>query len=141
MAENVRIIKKQSSELDVEYVTKLAEEFKKSKAFEEEVAKRTSAMKAELNKIVQENGIEDDKGHIWLEIGDLKLKRERRVQRTLDTESASNWAKQNGHWDDVKEIIEVLDEDKLLGLAWSNEEVAEKVQSFYVEKETWAFKA
>jgi hypothetical protein len=35
----------------------------------------------------------------------------------------------------------MLDEDKLLALAWENEDIAETVQDFYVEKETWAFKA
>ena len=34
-----------------------------------------------------------------------------------------------------------VDEDKLLGLAWNDEAVAEQVEQMYVVKEVWAFKA
>jgi hypothetical protein len=37
--------------------------------------------------------------------------------------------------------VEVLSEDKLLGLAWNDEEIAKQIQTFYIEKESWAFKA
>jgi hypothetical protein len=86
-------------------------------------------------------GMEDDKGHLWLSVGDAKLKRERRVSRSLDLDSARAWAEENGHWDDIKEVVEVLSEDKLLNLAWVNKDLEETIQSFYIEKETWAFKA
>ena len=51
------------------------------------------------------------------------------------------WAKETGHWDEIKEVVEMLSEDKLLGLAWNNKELEEVIQGFYSERESWAFKA
>jgi hypothetical protein len=135
-----RIVKRQE-ELNTEYVERLVKEYKDSKKVLEDIEKRTNGLKKELNDYVQEYGMEDDKGHLWLSVGDTKLKRERRVSRSLDLSGARAWAEENGHWDDVKEIVETLSEDKLLNLAWVNKDLEETIQSFYIEKETWAFKA
>lgn len=123
-----------------EYVARLVEEFKKSKEAIDTLEKRHNDMKKELSALVDSNGYEDDKGHRWLEIGGFELKRERRVSRVLDTNSVEFWAKENGYWEQIMEIREVLSEDKLLGLAWSHPELSDIIQRFYVEKESWAFK-
>lgn len=135
----MRVVKRES-QIDQDYVERLVNDYKKSKELQEQLEKRTNDMKKELSKLVEDNGVVDDKGHLWLEVGDLKLKRERRVSRSLDAQSVETWAKENGHWDDIKKTIEVLDEDLLVGLAWDNEELAETIQGFYIEKEIWAFK-
>lgn len=136
-----RVVKRQeTSELNTEYIERLAEEYKKSKQVLEDIEKRTNSLKKELNDIVIEHGVADDKGHLWVQIGDIKLKRERRVSRSFDADSARAWAEESGHWDEVKEIVEVVSEDKMLGLAWSDASLAPTIQSFYVEKESWAFK-
>lgn len=129
-----------STEINTTYLQRLTEEFKKSKEALESLEKRHNDMKKELTEAVISHGSVDNNGHIWLEIGDFKLKRERRVSRSFDTNRATEWAKENGYWDDVKEVIEVLSEDKVLGLAWTNDDLKDTVQSFYTEKEVWAFK-
>lgn len=137
-----RVVKRQSeTELNIEYVQRLAEEYKKSKEVLEDIEKRTNSLKKELNDIVIEHGVVDDKGHLWVQVGDTKLKRERRVSRSFDTQGAEDWAKSTGNWDAIKETVEVVSEDKVLGLAWSDESINQIVQGFYIEKETWAFKA
>lgn len=141
MSDNVRVIKKQNKEMDVAYVTKLAEEFKKAKEATAVFEKRMTDLKKELTSVVEEFGVADDKGSLWVEVGDMKLKRERRVQTVFNNNEAVVWAQANGYWDDVKEVVEILSEDKLLGLAWNNKELEDTIQGFYVEKETWAFKA
>jgi hypothetical protein len=125
----------------LDYYERLAQEFKKSKEGIDALTKRQNAMKAELIEAIKEHGFEDDKGHKWLKVGALELKYERRVSRSFDEGAADNWAHETGRWDDLKRTVEMLDEDKLLALAWENEDVAETIQEFYVEKETWAFKA
>lgn len=124
-----------------DYYERLAQEFKKSKEGIEALTKRQNEMKAELVKAIQENGYEDDKGHLWYKVGAMELKYERRVSRSLNSEAAEQWARELGIWDDLKEIVERLDEDKLLGYAWNHKEAEETIQGFYVEKESWAFKA
>ena len=124
-----------------EYYARLAQEFRKSKETIDVLAKRQNEMKAELVTALKENGYEDDKGHMWWTLDDKELKYERRVSRSLNTQAAEAWARENGLWDDLKEIIEVLSEDKLLGYAWNHKDLEETIQSFYEEKESWAFKA
>lgn len=124
-----------------EYYERLAQEYKKSKEALDMLTKRQNEMKAELVEAIKEQGYEDDKGHKWLKLGSMELKYERRVSRSFDEFAADAWAHETGRWDELKRVVEMLDEDKLLALAWENEDVAETIQAFYVEKETWAFKA
>ncbi len=131
----------ETKEFDKDYTKRLVEEYKKHKDMLEGVQKRVDAFKAELTDALVQHGQPDEKGNLWIELGDIELKRERRVSRSFNASAAEAWAKQNGHWDVVKEVIEVLSEDKLLGLAWNNEEIQEKIKEFYVEKEVWALKA
>lgn len=123
------------------YTRKVVEDFKNHKAMLDQVQKRADALKAELTEMLIAHGKPDEKGNIWIDLGDLELKRERRISKSFNTSAAEAWAKENGHWDTVREVIEVLSEDKLLGLAWNDEAIQEKVKTFYVEKETWALKA
>jgi hypothetical protein len=134
----MRVIKRE--EPNNEYLERLAEEYKKSKETLALIEKRTNDMKKELSSAVEKFGTPDDKGHLWLSIGELSLKREKRVSRSFDSALAEQWAKDNGYWDDVKEVVEVLSEDKILGLAWSDKSLEELIMSFYIEKESWAFK-
>lgn len=138
----MRVVKREEEQKpDTSYLERLAEEYKKSKEALAVVEKRTNDMKKELSVAVEQFGIADDKGHLWLQVGDLNLKREKRVSRSFDSHSAEQWARDNGYWDDVKEVIEVLSEDKILGLAWTKKELEEIIMNFYIEKESWAFKA
>lgn len=141
MTERTVVRKSGDKDLDLAYVQRLAEEFKKSKEALAMVEKRTNDIKKELSDIVDQHGVEDEKGNRWVRIGDLNLKREMRLSVSLDRSAVEEWAKENGYWDDIKETVEVLSEDKLLGLAWSDEQVATTVEGFYIRKEVWAFKA
>jgi len=123
-----------------DYYERLAEEFKKSKEAIDNLTKRQNAMKAELVEAIKSNGYEDDKGHMWYTAGSLELKYERRVSRTFNAEAAEQWARENGLWEDLRKVVEVLDEDKLLGYAWNHKDQENVIQGFYVEKESWAFK-
>lgn len=123
-----------------DYYEKLAQEFKKSKEAIDMLTKRQNEMRAELIAAIQEGGQQDDKGHLWYKVGGIEMKYERRVSRTFDSMSAENWARSEQLWDALKKVIEVIDEDKLLALAWDDETIAETVQAFYSEKETWALK-
>lgn len=138
----MRVVKREEQvQPDTAYLERLAEEYKKSKDTLALIEKRTNDMKKELSVAVEKFGTPDDKGHLWLSVGELNLKREKRISRSFDSASAEQWARDNGYWDDVKEVIEVLSEDKILGLAWSDKSLEETIMDFYIEKESWAFKA
>lgn len=127
-----------------EHFTKVVEEFVSQKKFLSSLETKVDKLKKELSTLVDKFGTPDENGHRWLNVGGHELKRERRVSKSFSTETATEWAKANGYWDDVKETIpahDVLNEDKLLGIAWNDKSLTAAVQSFYVEKESWAFKA
>jgi hypothetical protein len=130
-----------TSEFDEAYTRRVVGDYKNHKSLLEQTQKRADALKAELTEMLITYGNPDEKGNIWIDLGDVELKRERRVSKSFNSSAAEAWAKENGHWDTVKEVVEVLSEDKLLGLAWNSEDIQEKVKTFYVEKETWALKA
>lgn len=130
-----------TSEFDEAYTRRVVEDYKNHKSMLEQTQKRADALKAELTEMLVAYGNPDEKGNIWIDLGDVELKRERRISRSFNSSAAEAWAKENGYWDTVKEVVEVLSEDKLLGLAWNSEDIQEKVKTFYVEKETWALKA
>jgi hypothetical protein len=123
-----------------DYYERLAQEFKKSKEGIEALTKRQNEMRTELVKAIQENGYEDDKGHLWYGAGSVELKYERRVSRSFNIDAAEQWARSLGIWEDLKKVVEILDEDKLLGYVWANKDKEEEVQGFYTEKESWALK-
>lgn len=124
-----------------DYFVRVLADFKSAKDAVDSFTKRQNALKAELVEALKERGYEDDKGHLWWNLEGSELKYERRVSRSLNSEAAEQWARELGIWDDLKELVERLDEDKLLGYAWNHKESEETIQGFYVEKESWAFKA
>lgn len=128
-------------QIDETYYTRLIENFVSQKRLLSSLETQINKMKKELSDLVDEHGTPDDSGHKWLNVGGHELKRERRVSKNLDVAAATEWAKANGMWNDVMEVVEILSEDKLLGKAWDDKTLMPVVQGFYVEKETWAFKA
>lgn len=128
-------------EYDEQHLTKLVEDFVSQKKLLSQLETRVDKIKKELSNVVEQHGTPDDSGHIWLNIGGHELKRERRVSKSFNSTQAEEWAREQGLWDDVKEVIERLSEDKLLQLAWEDKALLTTVQTFYTEKETWAFKA
>jgi len=130
-----------SEQFDETYYTKMVEEFVSQKKLLSQLEARVDKIKKELSTVVEQHGLADDSGHIWLNVGGHELKRERRVSKTFNATTAEQWAKENGLWDDVKEVVERLSEDKLLAVAWNDKSLLPTIQGFYVEKETWAFKA
>ena len=125
---------------DVKYNLRLVVEYKASKEMAESAKKRADKLKAELVELVDSRGYEGDNGHLWYEVGEYKLKRERRVSKTFDAANCEEWAKTTGLWDQVSEVVELLSEDKVLALAWDDPEIRAEIERFYLEKVTWAFK-
>ena len=125
---------------DAAFNLRLVQEYKAAKEMADTAKKRADGLKAALVELVDERGYEGENGHRWFEVGEFRLKRERRVSKSFDTAACEVWAKEAGLWDSVSEVVEVLNEDKVLALAWDDPEIRDEIEGFYVEKETWAFK-
>lgn len=124
---------------DLELV-QLLHTYKEQKEFADRLLSRVEEMKRDLIKRVESKGFTDDRGHQWLSAGDHQLKRERRVSVSFNTQYAEQWARENGIWDDVKEVVEVVSEEKLLAALWDREEMKDKLDDFYNKRESYAFK-
>jgi hypothetical protein len=120
-------------------LAKLAAQYKESKDFSEKVQKKTDELKQALITYVKKYGVPDDRGHKWLAAGEVQIKHERRVQSGFDLQAAIAWVHELGAWDEVKEVIETTNEDRILQYAWHNG-YKDEMAKFYTERETWAFK-
>jgi hypothetical protein len=125
-----------------EDIERLSEEYVNTKSMLDKVTTRLNELKEALTRLVDEQGQPDEKGNLWLPAGNRQLKKERRSSLSFDEESAEQWAKSEGIFNDVKRVIfkEVVDEDKLLAYAWEHREASPIIESFNKEKVTWAFK-
>jgi len=95
-----------------------------------------------------ESGQTDQKGNQWIYFTDdpvegrvKGIKRERRVSRRLDEETAEEYLREKGLYEQCTETIVVLSEEKLLALAFGQGApiTDEDLESLYVVNETWAF--
>lgn len=134
-----RIIR-MGDEVDPEYVSRLTDEYQAAREFADKAVKRAEELKSKLSTYVEKYGNPDDKGSLWLELGPISLKRERRVSKNLDVPAAEKWAKKNDVWNQVSEVVEQLNEDKLMALAWETDEYREGIADLYKERVVWAFR-
>lgn len=125
-----------------DYYFRLAKEFQAAKDASDVFKKRAEKLRTEIVSFIKEHGLEDDKRHRWMESDELHLqiKYERRVSKLLDLDAVEAWAKSEGLWDRIKAVVEVVDEDKLMALAWDDPAIAQEVQTLYKESETYALK-
>jgi hypothetical protein len=115
--------------------------FFESKAMADESASRLKTQRDSLIAFVEANGIEDDKGHSWVEApGVGRAKRERRVSQAFDADAAETWLRKHKLWDECTETVTVIDEDAVLGKIYDGS-IPEKVgEAWYTERESFAFK-
>lgn len=127
-----------------ENVERFVEEYIRHQEHLDMLQKNLAVMKAKLVVMVEDQGEADEKGNQWLQVGRYMLQRQRREgQRSLNNERATAWAKDRGIWDEVKVVVETLDEDSLLGYVFDNrheEGLEEEFQTLYDSpKVTFAF--
>ncbi len=127
-------------EVDPEFLERLANEFIAAREFADKAVRRSEELKDKLSTYVDKLGNPDDKGSLWVELGPISLKRERRVSKNLNTIAAESWARREGVWNAVSEVVERVNEDLLMALAWESRQYSEDIASLYKEKVTWAFK-
>lgn len=104
-------------------VERLVDTYVKGQDTLKRLAARQAKFKELLVKAVDADGEPDEKGHVWLAAGDFVLQRQKRQGKpTLDQEAALDWATGKGIYDEVVEMIPVLDEDALAGWVFEHKE-------------------
>lgn len=122
-----------------EYVTQYLEAQELAKIATE----RANKMKETLRAYVEEDGIEDEKGHLWVEVpGVGQLKHERRVSVSLDEDAIAAELKRSSDYKKVFKEVTIIqfDEEAFYGVAFDRKWSAEKMEDLKSENVTWAFR-
>lgn len=119
---------------------RLLEEYLKADELAKVASKRAVEYKEQLRALVVEKGEPDDKGSLWLELGDRSIKNERRVSATFDRDAAEEWCADQGLSHEVTETIVQFSEDLFWKLVWERRIPKKVADRFVGENVTWAFK-
>jgi len=109
--------------------------------------KRRKELRDDLVAVIEEYGYEDpNEGHSYFDLGDetvegvTRIKRERRVSRSLDREKAMALITERGLESEVIQWQPVIDEDALYEQVYHGKIKPEEIDDLVVEKISYAFK-
>lgn len=110
----------------------------------DDLTKSQNDLKAELNEYVEENGEEDDKGHLWVTLpeevdGYVGMQRQRRVSQSLDMDAAIILLTKKGLAQQCIKSIPTIDEDEVMACLYDGKLTESEVDAMYPKKITWAF--
>jgi hypothetical protein len=110
----------------------------------DDLTKQQSVIKTELMEVVEQEGIEDDKGHFWLELpeevdGYVSLQRQRRASQKINAEVALHLLKARGLADRCIKTIEVVDEDEIMACLYEDLLSEKDMDDMLTRTVTWAF--
>lgn len=99
-------------------VPQLVQQLKMVKDQQDIFGKRYTEVKARLFELLDADGIEDDKGHLIIELdepvdGVASIIKQRRASVKLNEDALAALLKEKGLYDDCTKTVVVLDEDKV----------------------------
>jgi hypothetical protein len=106
-----------------------------------------TAMQSELKKSLREGiallGIENDKGHVVIDLDDevsgvRSIMQQRKVSKNLDIEVAETILKAKGLHERCVEMLPVLNEDEIMKAYWEGDITEEDIDAMFPAKVTWA---
>ena len=110
----------------------------------DDMTKSQSAIKNELMEVVEEHGVEDDKGHVWFELpeevdGYVSLQRQRRVSQKLDMDAAVAILATKGLADRCIKTIPTVDEDEVMACLYEGKLSEKDIDEMFPKTITGAF--
>jgi len=126
------------SDLDTKY-----REFVLLKKSIDDLIARQNILKKDLSSFVDDNGLEDDKGHKWFDMpeyqGYVGMQRQRRVSQKLDEEAAHELLREKGLTARCFELRPVLNEEAVMECLTEGLLTEDDVDSMYPQTITSAF--
>lgn len=118
-------------------------EYAKVKASLEMMEARQKVLREALFAKIEEEGFEDDKGNVVLELdavieGLVRIEKNRRVVRKLDEEVADAIIAKYGLEDEVYEMKRVINEDALMACMYDGKVTEDEVDQMFPPKIIWA---
>ncbi len=108
------------------------------------IIKRQNDVKKLLLSILDEDGVEDERGHISLPIDDeatgvKAITKQRRVSKSLDIEIAETILTKKGIKDLCLKMMPILDEDAIMAAFYEGKLTEEDIDSMFPPKISYAF--
>jgi hypothetical protein len=106
---------------------------------------RAKELREKLFAHLDEDGFEDDKGNIQLELatdidGIVRIEKQRRVTRKLNEPKADEVLSELGIKDEIFVMTPVLDEDKLLAAFYEGKITEEQLDDMFPANVVWALR-
>jgi len=100
-------------------------------------------VKKDLKKGIEELGVEDDRGHIVVDLGQdvsgvTAVMQQRRVSKSLDTDVAEELLKEKGLYDRCVATISVLDEDAVMAAYYEGALTEADIDTMFPAKVSYA---
>lgn len=119
-------------------------EYIKLKQTVDELETRTSELRKVLFAEIEQEGYEDDKGNLLLDLsgveGFQRLEKQRRTSRKLNEAKAEEIAAELGLTDELFEMKPVLNEDALMAAFYEEKITEEQLEEMYPLVVTWALR-
>lgn len=119
-------------------------EYARAKATEELMKARTAELREKLFAAINEDGYEDDKGNLQLDLdesieGITRLEKQRRTTRKLNEPKAEMIIEELG-LEEVYEMKKVLNEDALMAAFYEDKITEEQLDEMFPVNVTWALR-
>lgn len=110
----------------------------------EDLTRLRDDLKTELAQIVEAEGEEDDKGHVWLELpepveGYIAMQRQKRISQKLDEQAAEELLREKKLYDRCYQMMPVLVEDEVMACLYEGLLSEEEIDTMFPKNITWAF--
>lgn len=118
-------------------------EYLKVKSTLEHMEARQRELREALFTKIDEEGYEDDKGNLTLELESaiddvVRIEKQRRVTRKLDEQVAEEIINERGIADEVYKMVRVIDEDALMAQLYEGKVSEEEIDKMFPSKIVWA---
>jgi hypothetical protein len=130
---------------DPDTVDAQVREYAKIKASMEVLEARQKELRSKLFTVLDDEGLEDDKGNIQYELpsaidGIVRLEKQRRVTRKLNEPLAEEILTTLGLYDDIFELKPVLNEDALMAAFYEDKLTEEQLDDMFPANVVWALR-
>ena len=129
--------------MDIEEVKDLVRQNSVLKARLDELGGLQTQIKKDLTEAINELGVEDDRGHIVIDLNDdvsgiARVMRQRRVSKVLDIEVAEKLLTDRGVHEDCIRMVPTLDEDAIMAAYYAGSITEADIDKMFPAKITWA---
>jgi len=95
-------------------------------------------LKQRISEEVDMNGDKDSKGHVWWNIGETLLQRQRRTKTSQDFEAAERIFNEKNLYDECIKYVPAINEDAVYAAFQEGRLTEEDLQEIYPVEESWA---